>query len=342
MRQQIAGAKPAAGTCCWCCAFSSVPAGAEMLHAHGEGRDGGPATRHSHTAPAHPRAETCLEHEMAASASLDSPKYQKNPPKHLKAILCLCWLLNHTWEMFGKAQGLVLNCAKDFSSHRTEQATESLCLGMPQAPWGDAANVSHVLQSSALHRDPLKQPGSGNTGPEEVTRRSCPSLIRRHRAHPGRQLVCSTAPPLQNAPISVINQRLPLFVLLQQCPCRPHCTSLSPARVIRLPLRSGGPAPSSFINSANAWLMGRQRQGWGGSCGRQITTEPVPGSREGQVKRGHWAALLLWGFFPAVSDFRVFWRIKPPYLGRSSAEPTCLASPHRNKPGHALIEAGGI
>lgn len=43
------GAKPAAGTCCWCCAFSSVPVGAEMLRAHGEGRDRGTATRPQHT-----------------------------------------------------------------------------------------------------------------------------------------------------------------------------------------------------------------------------------------------------------------------------------------------------
>lgn len=111
----------------------------------------------------------------------------------------------------------------------------------------------------------------------------------------------------------------------------------SSAHVIRLPLCSGDPAPLSFIKLANAWLMGRQRQGRGRWLRQADNHKAHP---TWQAKLGCFFALGF--FFLYVPDFGVFWQIKTPSLGRSSAEPTCLASPHHNKPGHALIKAGGI
>lgn len=182
-----------------------------MIHVHGEGRDGATATR----PPAHLRAGMCLEHEIAASASLDSPKHPKSPPKHLKDILHLRWLLNHAWEMFGRVEGPVQNCANDFSSHRREWTTESLQPGLPWDSGEEAANTSRVLQSSDPHRDPTRAArvwGRRARGDhQEIT--SPP--IRRHGAHPGQQPMCSTTPRrvrLQNTRISVINQWLPLFL----------------------------------------------------------------------------------------------------------------------------------
>lgn len=54
---------------------------------------------------------------------MNFPKHPKNVPKYLKDLLGLGWLLNHTQEMSGRAQGQVQNCASDFSRQSEQQST---------------------------------------------------------------------------------------------------------------------------------------------------------------------------------------------------------------------------
>lgn len=142
------------------------------------------------------------------------------------------------------------------------------------APGSWERSSQHVLCPAELSSTQGPPWGGQGPGTQEVTRRSCPSSIRRHRAHPG-------GAGLQNAPISVMNQQLPLFLLHWRCLPRPHSTSLSLARVIHPLFCSGGPAPSPLINSANARLTGRQRQG----RGRRLRQADNHGARPTQQGR---------------------------------------------------------
>lgn len=169
---------------------------------------------------------------------------------------------------------------------------------------------------------PPGQPGSGDAGPGEITRRSHPPQLG-GTGHTRANSPC--APPLPGrSDCKILASRSLTSGSL--------CSS---AHVIRLPLCSGDPAPLSFINLANAWLMGRQRQGRGRWL-QQADNHRAHPTR--QAKLGCFVALGF--FFLYVPDFGGFWQIKTLSLGRSSAEPTCLASPHHNKPGHALIKVG--
>lgn len=115
--------------CCRCCAFGSVP---QVPRCSTVTARAGTGTQvHD---PSQLQAGMYLEHKTAVSASLDSPKHPKIPPKHLHDNLHLCWLLKHRWKMFRRAQGLAQSGANVFTSHRTEPAAQSLYLGMPWDP----------------------------------------------------------------------------------------------------------------------------------------------------------------------------------------------------------------
>lgn len=161
-----------------------------MLHTHGEGRDRD-RDPGSLASPKHPNPSKRYEEHPSSSLA---------PDPHVGSV----------WE---STQGLVQNNANSFSSHQTEL---NPCIWGYPDPRGDAANISCALQSSASHRD--------SQGPEEITRRSSSSLIRRHRAQPGQQPMGSTAPQqvrLQTSPVSGTTPHLSLFLLHWWCPPSP-------------------------------------------------------------------------------------------------------------------------
>lgn len=214
--------------------------GAEMLHSHSEGRD-----RDTDTRPAHPQAGTCLEHKTAVSASLDSPKHPKLPPKHLNDNLHLCWILNRTLETSGRAQG---SKTVPMSSPAIGQNKQlSPCIwGCPGILGKRTKHVPCPAELSPAQGSP-GQPGSGDPGPEEVPG---------DHVHPQ---VCSTAPRragLQNGPVSAT-------IVSSLCSSstggatQTRCTSCSCTRY----------PPSSFSNSLTRGDKGRDGAG---SCGRQI------------------------------------------------------------------------
>lgn len=245
----------------------------------------------------------CLEDEAAVSASLDSPKHPPKPSKTSEGRSSPVLASNRIWEMFGRAQGPAPNCASDFSIHQTEGTRVPASRAVPRSCGRCSQHGPCPAELSPAEGPPRTARVWGHRA-RGVTRRSCPTLSRHSQAGSPCALLLPRS-GCQMDPSQGLSSGSLCSSSTGSAHADPTAPPSPPARVIRPPLRSGGPAPLSFINSANAWLTGRQRQGRGGRL-RQTDNHRARRTRQGRA--GEMRALgcsLVWFllYVPYLGDF---------------------------------------